>query len=252
MGLLQNLKSALGPAPKTVPALPPGMIVYAIPDIHGYAALLRDVHARIENDLPPDRTATVVYLGDYVDRGPDSAGVIDAILDWSDSRITKIPLLGNHEDMMTGFLDTGGKGVEWLYNGGNATLASYAVEASPNWPLDERMPKLWEAFAAAIPDAHLQFLRGLRTTWECGDYFFVHAGVRPGVPLEKQEKIDLIWIRDTFLRSREHFGKMIVHGHSCERHPEFHTNRIALDACVYRYGELACLRLEGEDARLLL
>ncbi|GIX12770.1 MAG: serine/threonine protein phosphatase [Paracoccaceae bacterium] len=222
-----------------------GRRIYAIGDIHGCLADLAAIHHRIRADLaadPHDR-AVVVHVGDYVDRGPDSRGVIEALIGW-DLPAERICLMGNHDDLMLKFLDQP-HGMwcrfHWLDEalGGRATLASYGV--APGGDPDA----LAAAARAAIPARHLEFLRGLARSHRIGDFIFVHAGLRPGRALEDQDPEDLIWIRGEFLDSDADHGGIVVHGHTPAARIELRHNRINIDTgCVFGRS-LSCIRIEG-------
>src|SRR5581483_8093000 len=191
------MRSAPATAASTArtPAVPPATAVYAIGDIHGRADLLQELHARIADD--PERGAVtrrvIVYLGDYVDRGADSAGVIDLVQDSVPDGFEAIHLLGNHERIMLDFYADTMHGPVWLANGGDATLRSYGVAIEPNMlPRGRELVVLQAEMRRLVPERHLAFLKGLRLSHVEGDYFFVHAGVRPGVPLDSQREEDMI------------------------------------------------------------
>lgn len=237
------------------PAVPAGTAVYAVGDIHGRADLLADLHRRIEAASDRGSVADrrlIVYLGDYVDRGEDSAGVVDLILDQVPPGFEVVALLGNHERLMLEFLDDVRRGPLWLRNGGDATLASYGVDPGRGAYLDAGpLLALQAGLRERLPERHLEFLRSLRLTHAEGDYFFAHAGVRPGVALEEQQEEDLIWIRDLFLNSKADHGRIVVHGHTIRPEPEFRPNRIGIDTGAYYTGHLTCLALEGTKRRII-
>ena len=233
------------------PAVPPGLRIYAIGDIHGRSDLLDDVLARIASD---DRSrgpaeTHIVFLGDLIDRGPDSAGVVARLRDLSQAHDRVHLIMGNHEEMMLAALDEQrGKSAamrQFFKNGGRETLLSYGVEETdcPQTSLDE----LRQLAAAKVPADHLAMMRGMVPWVAFGDYLFVHAGVRPGVALEEQEEADLRWIRAEFLRSRESHGRMVVHGHSIAESVEFQPNRIGVDTGAYASGRLSAVGLEGVE-----
>ena len=236
-------------------AVPPDTAVYAIGDIHGRVDLLTELHRRIET--ASDRGAyadrrVIVYLGDYVDRGPDSAGVIDLIRGQAPAGFEVVTLLGNHERLMVEFLDDVRRGPLWLRNGGDATLRSYGVDTGDSSYLDAKpLLALQAALRQRLPAAHLEFLNALRLSHVEGDYFFAHAGVRPGVALEDQQEEDLIWIRELFLESKADHGKVVVHGHTIRPEPEFRSNRIGIDTGAYATEHLTCLALEGTKRRVI-
>lgn len=221
------------PAPLPAPAtLPPGLRLYAVGDVHGCADQLDAIHARIAADAAharePERL--IVYLGDYVDRGPDSRGVIERVLAPPIAG-RAVHLCGNHEAMMLEVLnrpDDEAALALWLRNGGVATLTSYGLSG-------EDPPATW---AARLPPAHLALLGGLARSHRAGGYLFVHAGIRPGVPLDAQEVDDLLWIREPFLCSTADHGAVVVHGHTPERAPVIRPNRIGLDTGAVYGGKL--------------
>jgi len=234
--------------------LPPGLRVYAIGDIHGRADLLDRLHAKIEADLSPSsafgapQKAVVVYLGDYIDRGPDSHGVIERLTRARFPGVEIVALLGNHEDMLLQFLDAPYGASLWLSNGGDATLGSYKVRIPASYDdflLTQR------ALLGAMPRHHKQFLLGLTVQVQFGDYLFVHAGIKPGLPLDRQSREQMIWIRDVFLESEGDHGVIVVHGHTIVHEVEWRPNRIGVDTGAYTTGRLTALVLEGAERRLL-
>lgn len=226
-------------------ALPDGVRVYAVGDVHGCLEQLRALHEQIAADLArrPMAQAVLVHLGDYVDRGPDSAGVL-ALLGahgpgggTMPQGITEtVNLLGNHEAMMQAALDHRDPQsvMLWLMNGGRQTLASFGL--SP-----EAEPADWAARLAPEP---LGFIRRLSLSYRLGGYAFVHAGIRPGVPLAKQSADDLLWIREPFLKAAIAFEAVIVHGHTPTSAPELRGNRIGIDTGAVMGGRLSCAVLE--------
>lgn len=227
--------------------------VYAIGDIHGRADLLAELHGRIRADAAahPAARRAIVYLGDYVDRGPDSRGVVETILEAPLEGFDAVRLRGNHEDLMLEFLDDVAGAVNWFFNGGLATLSSYDVEPRTGAGASRPAHELQQKFRRALPARHLAFFRDLAVHHREGDYLFVHAGIRPGVALDDQDPHDLIWIRDAFLASREDHGFVVVHGHSIRPEPEDTGNRIGIDTGAYATGVLTCLVLQGGERRYL-
>jgi serine/threonine protein phosphatase 1 len=229
-----------------------GRRVYAIGDIHGCRTELARVHAGIARDLAarPHPAPVVVHVGDYVDRGPDSAGVIADLLRWDLGPVERVCLLGNHDDLMLKFLDDP-HGIwcryHWLDDnlGGRETLASYG--AGPAGLPDVLMREA----SAAVPRAHLDFLAACPRAFRAGSYLFVHAGIRPGVALDRQDPEDLIWIRGDFLNDRRDHGVIVVHGHTPARAVEVRGNRIGIDTGAVFGRTLTCLVLEDERAALL-
>jgi serine/threonine protein phosphatase 1 len=220
--------------------VPPGIRAYAVGDIHGRLDLL----ARLEPLLDaaardPDRVLIEVFLGDYIDRGPASCGVIDRLIARAArrDRIT-VHLGGNHEAMLLAALADDRAFLHWLDNGGRTTLLSYGVspQRAGADPAGTRA-----ALARAIPDSHRAFLRSLRVSFHHGGFFFAHAGVRPGVPLAAQDPEDLVWMREPFLSATGDLGAVVVHGHTPTRAPVFRENRIGIDTGAYVTGVLTCL-----------
>jgi serine/threonine protein phosphatase 1 len=226
----------LSPAPA---ALPPGCRIYAIGDIHGCDAQLATLHEKIAEDLSrrPVPAPLVLHIGDYVDRGPDSAGVVARLLRGSViDHVPVINLKGNHEQTMLDALSGDrAAGTDWLFQGGRPALESYG--ADPDGPR--------ERWAEAIPAAHLGFLHGLAMSHQEGGYVFVHAGIRPGIPLEAQAPEDLLRIRQPFLYTDRSFGVVVVHGHTPVKAPLVRANRIDIDTGAVFGGPLTCAVLEG-------
>jgi serine/threonine protein phosphatase 1 len=228
----------LSAAPTT---LPPGERIYAIGDVHGCLDRLVALHEAIAEDIAarPAEHTTLVHLGDYIDRGSDSAQVVDWLINGPPVPADKIVnLMGNHELMMLSAvagLDREASGL-WLANGGADSLLSWGI--SRNVP-----PGEW---ATRIPRQHLIFLRDLAISHRIGPYLFVHAGVMPGVPLEQQNRQDMLWIREPFLSSRDNHGAVIVHGHTPKREPVVQPNRIAIDTGAVLGGDLTCVVLEAD------
>ena len=191
----------------------------------------------------------MVYIGDYVDRGPDSFAVVEGLIRRPLPEFESVHLKGNHEDFLLAFMGDASIGDAWLMNGGGDTLASYGVEIGGFGM--EAMERARLDFVRALPPAHLDFFRGLALWHEAGDYLFVHAGVRPGVDLGDQKDDDLMWIRDEFLESDADFGRVVVHGHTIRPEPEIHPNRIAIDTGAHYTGRLTCLVLDAETRRFM-
>lgn len=233
------------------PRVPPDTRVFAIGDIHGRADLLRKVFESIdtfESRFPTSRSVEIL-IGDYVDRGPDSRGVIDLVLD-RQTRREVVALAGNHEEMLLRALVEPGRMSDWLANGGRETLLSYGIALERGLMAADAEP-LRKRMFETLPGPHLKFLIELPPSYACGDYFFVHAGVRPNVPLDQQCRDDLLWIRDDFLSARTDFGAMIVHGHTPTEAPDIRPNRINIDTGAYATGRLTCLVIEGTSLSFL-
>ena len=239
-----------GRGPKST--IPDGQRVYAVGDIHGCADLLDDLIAQIEADdatRGPAET-TVIFLGDIVDRGPASAGVIDRLITLSESRPNVRFLLGNHEEIFLGALDGEPKALRLFCRiGGRETVLSYGMDAAEYERLDYE--ELVERLGQLVPARHRTFLDAFEDLITIGDYAFVHAGVRPGTPLEDQRSSDLRWIRDPFLDHRGPLAKMIVHGHTVTEAVDPKAHRIGIDTGAYATGRLTALGLEGDQTWLL-
>lgn len=235
-------------------ALPAGVRVFAIGDIHGRLDLLEALFDKIDAYQEAARVTAaplIVCLGDYVDRGPDSRGVIDFLLERQAGGAEMVFLKGNHEVMFEETLLHGVNTQRWIMNGGGAALESYGFGAlawrdGGSLPGDTR-----ETILNGMPPEHLEFLRTARLSYELGDYFFAHAGVRPGVPLEEQTEDDLLWIRGEFLEHTGGFSKVVVHGHTPARTPDARTNRIGIDTGAFFTGRLTALVLEGTKRTFL-
>jgi serine/threonine protein phosphatase 1 len=234
-------------------ALAPGERLYAIGDVHGRSDLLDRLLELVHVDsaaAAPGRRL-VVFLGDYVDRGPDSRGVIERALGPGLPGFAVVTLLGNHDFMMRGFLAEPERwGPVWLLpaNGGDATLESYGVE-TPRRASD--LARTSAALARALPQAHKAFLDALAPCHAAQPYFFAHAGIRPGVALDRQSLDDLIWIREEFLDCEDEHGCVVVHGHSIAPAPEIRSNRIGIDTGAWRTGRLTAAVLSAGETRFL-
>jgi len=194
----------------------------------------------------------VVYIGDYVDRGPDSAGVIGMLIDDPLDGFESHHLKGNHEDMMLRFMETGEGAETWLMmNGARDTLESYGIGIADMSLFRGGTDALALAFRDAVPESHRAFLAGLALHHREGDYLFVHAGVRPGVAIEDQSEHDLIWVRDEFTESDADFGVIVVHGHTIRPEPEVRPNRIGIDTGAWHSNRLTALVLEADTRRFL-
>jgi serine/threonine protein phosphatase 1 len=229
------------------PRLPDGVRIYAFGDIHGCADLLRKMFTVIDADIArnPMPRPIEVYLGDYIDRGPLSSQTLDLLIERARSRET-VFLKGNHEAYCLEVLRDPTKVEDWRQFGGLQTLMSYGIQPSLNPDAAEQI-ELIAALTEAMPRKHLAFLQGLKSHFECGDFFFVHAGVRPGIPLNEQRESDLLWIRNEFLDSDEDFGKFIVHGHTPVRAPDIRKNRANIDTGAYATGNLTLLTIQGSS-----
>jgi serine/threonine protein phosphatase 1 len=220
-------------------SLPPGRRIYAIGDIHGCDAQLAAVHDAIADDLAqrPVGAPLLIHIGDYVDRGPNSAGVVARLL--NGPLIDGMPvlnLMGNHEHtMLAAVSGDRAAGTDWLFQGGREALESYGID--PDSPR--------EAWAEQFPPEHLAFVRGLAMYRQEAGYLFVHAGIRPGIPMSEQAPEDLLRIRQPFLYTERSFGSVVVHGHTPVRAPVVRPNRIAIDTGAVFGGKLSCAVLEA-------
>lgn len=233
---------------------PDDMRLYAIGDVHGCDDLLARAHDTIAADLEADPVGDhrIIHLGDYVDRGPASFAVIDRLARMGETDRHVVSLRGNHDAMMLDFLtDPVGGGAMWLMNGGDKTLANYGVDARSWQESDRRLIALSEQFAETLPDHHRAFLAGLPDTVRFRDFFFCHAGIRPGVPLDAQAPQDLIWIRDDFLTDARDHGVVVVHGHTPQPRPDVWPNHINIDTGAVFGGPLTLLALDGTRHRFL-
>lgn len=258
--LLGRLRTPVADACEPARA-PDGCCIYAVGDIHGELRLLRQLLERIEADAAAmwaehGLRPLVVFLGDYVDRGPESRGVLEHLLNLRQASqrgggVACRFLRGNHEEGLLAFLRDPVKASDWLRFGGVETLASYGVVASAGLSDPARFRALAAQFADRLDPLHRLFLEDLEQTIDLGDYLFVHAGVRPGVPLDRQQLEDLLWIREPFLSSRKFHGKVVVHGHTIVERVEDRGNRIAIDTGAYATGCLTAMVLHGTQRRML-
>jgi serine/threonine protein phosphatase 1 len=239
---------------KTVcpPSVPRGYRVYAIGDVHGRRDLLDQLLALIEADLdrdPPEQ-AVMVFLGDLIDRGNDSHGVVERLRNYQPSGARTVFLLGNHEEVLLRLL-AGERAIleSWLKFGGAECLMSYGVDAATLNPGNER--EALRMVRKAIPESHRAFLRSFADTLRIGDYLFVHAGIRPKIEIDRQTQRDLRWIRRDFLDDEGDHGLVVVHGHTIEPEVQIRPNRIGIDTGAYRSGCLTSLVLEGCERRII-
>lgn len=252
MKLLRMFERTPPPAAR----FPEGRVGFAVGDIHGRIDLLRKMVSLLEERADAERRANgepiVVFLGDYVDRGPNSAAVIEAMLQGGPLGYERRYLRGNHEQSMLRFMAAPMENRAWLLQGGAETLVSYGVRPlSPVTASEEE----WIAVAAAlkerVPPAHLQFLEGLERYVAFGDYAFVHAGVDAARSLEEQTDDDLYWSRDRFIASKRRFSHRVVHGHTPVERPYADERRIAVDTGAYASGTLTAARFEDEEVTFL-
>jgi len=206
--------------------------IFAIGDIHGCLVKLEKMISLIDLDEERD---TIVFIGDYIDRGPDPKGVVDFVLDIKKKVKNVICLLGNHEQMLLNYICHGRDEELFLFNGGRTTLASYGYRVIPEWK------------EITLPDSHMEFFKLLLPWHETENNIFVHAGLRPGIPLEEQEPEDLNWIRDEFIDSSCDFGKVVVFGHTPMAKPLIQPNKIGIDTGAVYGGFLTCLEFPRQD-----
>lgn len=230
---------------------PDGIRIYAIGDVHGRLDLLQKMHETIARDLAqhPGRDWRVIHLGDYVDRGPDSKGVADFLIAACKADSRTLAIAGNHDIGFLEFLARPSAEGLFAHNGGRETARSYGVD------IDFRTPEtLRDGHAGlldAVPDSHFAFYRRLGRHLEFGDFFFCHAGIRPGRPLEDQDPDDLIWIRGDFLNYPGLHPKVIVHGHTPEADVEVMANRVNVDTGAFKSGRLSALVIDGAEKAIL-
>ena len=249
--MIKNLRKFIGLSVEPrLPAIPSGQRVYAIGDIHGRLDLFEALIGAIEADDAEAVKArtTVVLLGDLVDRGPDSKGVLKRARKWQKQRKVRI-LAGNHEEMF--LLSFRKKDVlrHFLRFGGRETLRSYGLDAKAKNKKD--LESLQQLMLEAVPQKHLEFIRDMENCVVIGDYAFVHAGIMPGVKLEDQKGADLRWIREPFLSHEKPHSHFVVHGHTIYNKPEIRDNRIGIDTGAFNSGRLTALVLEGTGRRLI-
>jgi serine/threonine protein phosphatase 1 len=224
--------------------------LYVIGDIHGRLDLLDQMIAYIEQDARVyGKNCLTVTLGDYIDRGPDSRGVLDRLAN-NPFPGPYVALKGNHEDLLERFLQDPSSGERWRSLGGLETLNSFGVPVAPLM-VGRNYEQAAEQLRAALSLEHEKFLASLKMSLTVGQYFMCHAGVRPGVPLESQRVEDLLWIRDEFRNSPADFGKIVVHGHTPVQEPESLPNRINIDTGAFATGRLMCVVLEGEHRQFI-
>jgi len=235
-----------------LPRTPPGLRAYAVGDVHGRLDLLEQLLTAVEEDdaRRPQCETALIFLGDLIDRGPDSRGVVEYLRTFRHHRLRPYFITGNHEEVLLRVLN-GENGVlfSWLRFGGRECLASYGFDLA-KIDLNDEVSAL-STIRGVFPSSHVKFIGSFRDTLKLGDYFFVHAGIRPGVDLSLQSLSDLRWIRSTFLEDKSDHGAIIVHGHTISSDAEFEVNRIGIDTGAYRTGRLTALGLEEEQRWLI-
>jgi len=252
-----RLRSSFRPETKP-PQTPDGVQIYAVGDVHGERRLLEALLASIA-DHGRSRSSegvrtVIVMLGDYIDRGPDSRGVLNLLCGLAATGGGGVEyrfLRGNHEAAMLDFLADPVGGGDWLNYGGAETLASYGLRASSGLADPNRLRALRDAFVERLPEEHRAFLDGLEPMVALGDYVFAHAGVRPGVALDRQRLEDLLWIREPFLSSSRFHGRVVVHGHTPVDVPVTAPNRIGIDTGAYASGILTAVFLYATSVDMI-
>ena len=224
-----------------------GARAYAVGDIHGRLDLLEDLLAKIEADVAarPPRRNFIVFLGDLIDRGAESSGVVERLRNFHPRFARPIFLAGNHEEVLLEIL--GGRAeiiADWMKFGGAECAASYGVDVDRLRRMEDE--EALEVLRKAVPAAHVEVLEGFGDTFSFGDYLFVHAGIRPGVGLDAQDRRDLRWIREPFLSDAKEHGFIVVHGHTIFDGVDERANRIGIDTGAYRTNVLTALAVEDE------
>ncbi len=243
-------------APPVGAKFPQGRVGFAVGDIHGRADLLTDMIALLETRALEERRdggePIVVFLGDYVDRGPDSAAVIDLLVAGRPRGFERRFLRGNHEQAMLGFMEAPLENRAWVKHGGAETLVSYGVQPpAPMGAPDQDLVAAAARLKDILPPQHLDFLNNLERYVELGGYAFVHAGIDPRRSLKEQTDRDLFWIRDPFISSKRGFSHRIVHGHTPEHRPFADLRRVGVDTGAHASGVLSAARFEGEAVSFL-
>lgn len=232
--------------PRLWPCLPEGQRIYAIGDIHGRADLLDVMLRKIAKDeaIRSPAETTIIFLGDLIDRGPESAQVVNMVLALSRQRKVRA-IVGNHEEMLLASFCSDQVLRRFLAHGGKETIVSYLRDMDAYNRLS--IAELRESLSDIIPVEHLVFLRGLEDLVCIGPYVFVHAGIRPGVKIEAQQPRDMHWIRDAFLSCTDDFGCIVVHGHTISDKIDLRPNRIGIDTGAYLHGKLSAIAIEGHS-----
>ncbi len=234
------------------PSAPKGLRIYAIGDIHGRIDLLEKMLRKIDADhLGYRGNSVVVFLGDYVDRGPNSKEVLELLSQGSAGRLTFHCLRGNHDDIILRLFKDHSLAQGWFHYGGLQTLRSYGIPAAHATQDFDELFHMRKQLEDHMPNAHKRFLENLPYTARYGDYLFTHAGIHPGRPLEEQDPHHYMWMREPFLSCDDPLVVMVVHGHSIRLKPECRVNRIGIDTGAYVTGHLTCLVLEDETQRFL-
>lgn len=234
------------------PFLPADTRIYCIGDIHGCNGLLQKLLLEIQQDRKNfNGKIMMLYLGDFIDRGPHSKEVIDTLLNNEQPDIETIYLRGNHEQTLLDCLENPALIPDWLAYGGLSALASYKVIVAKIPTKFQDLVAIQQQLREKLPPAHYRFFSETQLSYTLGSYFFVHAGIVPGRSLTRQQPEDLLWIRDEFIQSRKHHEKIIVHGHTIAHQPQLLSNRIGIDTGAFSSGKLTCLVLEADLQRIL-
>lgn len=239
-----------------VTEMPAQKCIYAIGDVHGRYDLLINLIDQIEHDasgLPDDVEVTIVFLGDYIDRGLQSRQVIELLMGDRLAAYSTVFLVGNHEEALLRFLNDPSFGPKWAQYGGAETLLSYGLQPPRGRASDDpaNWQVIWQAFRDALPVEHLEFYRAMKHYYVSGDYLFVHAGLRPNVPLEDQRVQDMLWIREDFLDDQSTFPHLIVHGHTPNNDVYLDNRRMGLDTGAFSSGILASARFINSDISVI-
>ena len=250
LAALRNILAPKKQADPILPAVPEGTRYYVIGDIHGRLDLFNALIEAIEADdaQAPAAETHVILLGDLVDRGPDSAGVIEATRLWQSRRSVRV-LAGNHEEMFLSAFEKPDILRHFLKHGGRETILSYGIDRKTFSSMT--IEELFEAIKTLVPKADLDYVAAFEECIAAGDYLFVHAGIDPDLPISEQKRKDMLWIRDRFLNHQGPLEKVVVHGHTIFDEVMDCGNRIGIDTGAFRSGVLTALVLEGEQRRTL-
>ena len=226
--------------------------MYAVGDIHGCLTELRAAEQRILDDIFQERLpGLVIYLGDYVDRGPQSAAVLDHLSAKAPRGLRRLTLCGNHDAAFLKFIRSPDKSMGWIEFGGRETLLSYGIDVEHILRRSGGTAALADILSRTVPDEHISFLESLPLAARIGNYFFVHAGIRPGLPIDEQVDEDFLWIREPFLTEGPRIPFTVVHGHTVTAQPIFSRGRIGIDTGAYMTGRLSILKISGGQATVL-
>jgi serine/threonine protein phosphatase 1 len=227
---------------------PSGVVIVAVGDIHGQLLPLKRLLQKLkEKECAAQTRFIYVFLGDYIDRGPSSFGVVETLLEWSGDRTTTF-LSGNHEAFMNEFIHDPVANKDWLQYGGLETLIDYNITLASLSPSSEILTKIRDQFLDNLPSTHKSFFNSLKLSFSTGDFMFAHAGVNPSIKLQDNQKKELLWIREPFLSHKGLYNKVIVHGHSITRDgkPDIRRNRVCLETGSYTRGTITALLIDGQ------